>query len=130
MKRQTPWWMPSASGPTRYMDSGKKVILVEVAYALPNKQVVIPLKVAEGSSVYEAALQSGVADQFKSVDLEKDPMGIFGKMVKDPKTEMLKAGDRVEIYRPLLVDPKASRAKRAGKAKEKKRVEAKAEDGK
>lgn len=104
------------------MDS-EKLIAVEVAYALPNKQVIIPLKVIEGTSVYDAAVQSGVAGQFPQIKLDSDPMGIFGKAVKDPKQEALKAGDRVEIYRPLLVDPKASRAKRADKVKQQKAAE-------
>ncbi|MCF7982124.1 MAG: RnfH family protein [Pseudomonadales bacterium] len=101
------------------MDNSK-LVLVEVAYALPNKQMVIPVKIEEGSTVYDAVLKSGIKDQFSQINLEKDPMGIFGKMVKDPRSEPLKAGDRVEIYRPLLVDPKASRAKRADKAKQEK----------
>ncbi len=92
-------------------------ISVEVAYALPDKQMLIPLKVAEGTTAYEAVVQSGITDHFDGIDLASDKMGIFGKQVKDPKAEVLKAGDRVEIYRPLLVDPKEMRLKRAAKAK-------------
>lgn len=94
-----------------------KLITVEVAFALPGKQAIIPLKVNEGASAYEAVIRSGICEQFPQIDPEKDNMGIFGKAIRDPKTHTLKAGERVEIYRPLLVDPKVSRAKRAEKAK-------------
>jgi len=97
--------------------ASERKIIVEVAYALPDKQMIIPVTVALGATVYEAAVQSGIADHFDGIDFENDKMGIFSKTVRDPKTEVLKAGDRVEIYRPLLVDPKASRLKRAEKAK-------------
>jgi hypothetical protein len=98
-------------------------ITVEVAYALPDKQMIIPVTVDSGTTVYEAAVQSGIADHFDGIDFENDKMGIFSKTVRDPKTEVLKAGDRVEIYRPLLVDPKASRLKRAEKARRSKEEE-------
>ena len=101
-----------------------KMIAVEVAYATPERQTIIPLKVVEGATVFEAVELSGIAEQFDQIDLENDKMGIFGKAVRDPKKEALKAGDRVEIYRPLLVDPKASRAKRAEKAKRTKEADA------
>lgn len=95
----------------------ERKISVEVAYALPDKQMIIPLKVAEGTTVYDAVVESGITDHFDGIDLESDKMGIFGKAVKDPKTEVLKPADRVEIYRPLLIDPKAMRLKRAEKAR-------------
>lgn len=104
----------------------EKQIMVEVSYALPDKQAIIALKVNEGCTPYEAAVQSGIVEQFPQINLETDKMGIFGKAVRKPKDEQLKAGDRVEIYRPLIVDPKASRAKRAEKAKKEK--EAKSEE--
>lgn len=104
-----------------------KLISVEVAYALPNKQVILAVKVPEGTTVFEAAEQSGIARQFAQINLDSDPMGIFGKAVRDPKTESVNAGDRIEIYRPLLVDPKASRAKRAEKVKQQKEEDAAAD---
>lgn len=94
--------------------------MVELAYALPDKQIIIPVTVDEGTTAYEAAVQSGITEQFSQINLDQDKMGIFGKMLKDPRKEPLKAGDRVEIYRPLIVDPKASRAARADKAKREK----------
>lgn len=97
-----------------------KLITVEVAYALPDRQAIIVVKAAQGVTVYDAVRQSGIVQRFPQIDLDSDKMGVFGKAVRDPKTEVLKAGDRVEIYRPLLIDPKASRVKRAEKAKREK----------
>lgn len=93
------------------------MITVEVAYALPTEQKILSLQVEEGCTVYEAVIKSRIADQFPQIDVEQDPMGIFGKAVRDPKHTVLKAGDRIEIYRPLIADPKAARAKRAAKMK-------------
>ena len=96
-----------------------KKIQVEVAYALPDKQMIIELSVEEGASLYDAALASGIADKFAELDLETSEMGIFGKGEKDPKAAILREGDRVEIYRPLIADPKEVRKKRAEAAKQK-----------
>lgn len=104
-----------------------KLISVEVAYALPDKQAIIVVQAPEGVTAYEAVVQSAIAEQFEQIDIENDAMGIFGKAIRDPKKEVLKAGDRVEIYRPLLVDPKVSRAQRAEKVKREK-AEAKKAD--
>jgi putative ubiquitin-RnfH superfamily antitoxin RatB of RatAB toxin-antitoxin module len=96
-----------------------KQIQVEVAYALPDKQMIIALSVDEGSSLYDAALASGITDKFPDLDIETSEMGIFGKGEKDPKSATLHEGDRVEIYRPLTADPKEVRKKRAEAAKQK-----------
>jgi putative ubiquitin-RnfH superfamily antitoxin RatB of RatAB toxin-antitoxin module len=93
------------------------MINVEVAYALPKEQKIITLKVKEGATVYEAAKLSGLAGIYPQINIETDAMGIFGKGVKDPKTTLLHEGQRVEIYRPLIADPKEARAKRAEKIK-------------
>ncbi|HEY5718593.1 MAG TPA: RnfH family protein [Motiliproteus sp.] len=90
---------------------------VEVAYALPHDQKVVKLKVDIGCTVYEAVVRSKLVDHFPEIDPETTPMGIFGKAVRNPKTEVLSEGQRVEIYRPLLIDPKTARANRAAKAK-------------
>ena len=97
-----------------------KLITVEVAFALPDKQAIIVVKAGEGITAYEAVVQSKIGDRFEQIDIENDKMGVFGKAIRDPKKEILKAGDRVEIYRPLLIDPKASRVQRAEKAKKEK----------
>jgi putative ubiquitin-RnfH superfamily antitoxin RatB of RatAB toxin-antitoxin module len=96
------------------------MITVEVAYALPTEQKIIALQVEEGSTVFEAVARSRIAELFPQIDINKDPMGIFGKAIKDPKTQVLNSGDRIEIYRPLIIDPKDARAARAAKAKKNK----------
>ena len=101
-----------------------KPIKVEVAYALPKQQKIIALTVEEGTSVYDAVMASGIAELFPQINPERDPMGIFAKAIKDPKAEILREGDRVEIYRPLIADPKEASAKRAAKMKAKKDAEA------
>lgn len=91
-------------------------IWVEVAYALPERQSLIRLEVAPGTTLYQAVLQSGILEQFPQIDPERDAMGIFGRIVKNPKEQVLEEGDRVEIYRPLKIDPKQARLNRASKA--------------
>ena len=93
------------------------MIQVEVAYALPHEQKIVSLQVAEDCSIYEAVIQSRIAELYPQIDVDNDPMGIFGKAVRDPKSTIIRAGERVEIYRPLIADPKEARAKRAAKAK-------------
>lgn len=90
---------------------------MEVAYALPQKQAIIPLRVKAGTTVIEAARQSGITDKFEGVDLENAKLGIFGKVVSPQ--QVLNEGERVEIYRPLIADPKEVRKARAARAKEK-----------
>lgn len=92
-------------------------INIEVAYALPHKQQIIALKVAEGCTVYDAVAQSGIDKQFPDIDVTAAKLGIFGKAVSKPKVEVLKEGDRIEVYRPLIADPKEVRKQRAAKVK-------------
>ena len=92
-------------------------IKIEVAYALPNKQVNIPLEVEEGTSMWEAVERSGIAAKFPDLNLAGAKMGIFEKPEASPKSRQLKAGERVCIYRPLIIDPKESRKQRAAKTK-------------
>ena len=94
-------------------------IYVEVAYALPEQQRIIALEVNVGCTAYEAAVQSGIAKFFPGLDLDAAAMGVFGKAVK-PKAHVMQAGERVEIYRPLIADPKEARKKRAEKVKARK----------
>ena len=100
------------------------MINVEVSYALPDKQQIIVLRVAEDCRVFDAVLQSGIDKQFPDLELTSVKMGIFGNVIADPKQQLLKNGDRVEIYRPLIADPKEVRRQRAAKMKEKKAAEA------
>jgi putative ubiquitin-RnfH superfamily antitoxin RatB of RatAB toxin-antitoxin module len=100
------------------------LITVEVAYALPNRQQLTELQVPKGTTAYEAVALSGIVEQFPEIDLENAKMGIFGqalgtKGLKPPKEHVLAPKDRVEIYRPLIVDPKEVRKRRAEKASRK-----------
>lgn len=95
------------------------MIKVEVAYATPQKQKILALDVPQGTTVYQAAEMSGIVDEFPEINLEDAKMGLFGKAVRAPKDEVLREMDRVEIYRPLIIDPKVARANRAAKAAEK-----------
>lgn len=88
-------------------------IAVEVAYARPDRQEIIPVQVPEGTCAYEAVTLSGIEKSFPEIDPEKQSMGIFGKVLKEPRRHALREGDRVEIYRPLEIDPKEARANRA-----------------
>ena len=85
---------------------------IEIVYGLAERQVLKSMTVAEGTTVREAALQSGLEVEFLELDLQQAPLGIFGKVVKDET--VLRDGDRIEVYRPLLIDPKEARRKRAG----------------
>ncbi|HDY99046.1 MAG TPA: RnfH family protein [Pseudomonas sabulinigri] len=95
----------------------EKIMVVEVAYALPHKQKIISLSVPEGTSVSEAVTLSRMEDQFPELEVSSCAMGIFGKSVPKPAERILQAGERVEIYRPLIADPKEVRKQRAAKAK-------------
>lgn len=90
-------------------------IAVEVAYALPERQCILALKLPAGTTMLDAAERSGIARVFEGLDLVTAKMGIFGKAVADPRRHVLADGDRVEIYRPLTVDPKEARKARARK---------------
>lgn len=92
---------------------------IEVAYALPEEQVLITLDVEQGTTVEQAVKLSGVLEQFPDIDLTKNKLGIFGKATKGD--QVLRDKDRVEIYRPLIADPKESRRKRAEKKESKKK---------
>ena len=90
-------------------------IPVEVAYAEPDRQVIIPLRVAPGTTIEQAIKQSGVLDMFPAIDLKVNKVGIFSKLKK--LDQPLRERDRVEIYRPLIADPKEVRKKRAAQGK-------------
>lgn len=83
---------------------------IEVVYGLPDKQVLKKMNVQNGCTAREAVCQSGLDEIFSELDLQTAPLGIFGKSVKDET--LLRDKDRIEIYRPLLVDPKEARRKR------------------
>lgn len=88
-----------------------EMIQVEVAYALPHTQSIIPLEVTQGTTAMEAVLQSGMLEKYPEITIPGIVIGIFGK--KTAAHQVLKALDRVEIYRPLLANPKEARRQRA-----------------
>ena len=90
-------------------------ILIEVAYALPKKQLILPIKVKEGTTAEEAIKISGIIKKFPEIDLNMNQIGIFGKLTQ--KDHVLRERDRVEIYRPLIADPKEIRRQRAAEGK-------------
>lgn len=90
-------------------------IKVEVVYAKPDRQDVIALSLPAGASVRQAIEASGLLGRREEIDLAKVKVGVFGKLSK-PDT-MLRDRDRVEIYRPLIADPKEVRKQRAAEGK-------------
>ncbi|ECC8924466.1 RnfH family protein [Salmonella bongori] len=87
---------------------------VEVAYALPEKQYLQRVTLEEGATVEEAIRASGLLELRSDIDLAKNKVGIYSRPVK--LTDTVQDGDRVEIYRPLIADPKVLRRQRAEKS--------------
>jgi len=90
-------------------------MIVEVAYALAEKQSLISIEVEKGTILKEAVEASGILDTFDEIDLSKDRVGIFSKFAT--LETVLREKDRVEIYRPLIADPKQVRKERAALGK-------------
>ncbi len=86
-------------------------ITVELIYALPQEQALITVKVAPGTQVEEAIRASGILERYPEIDLTTTKVGIFSKVTK--LNEVLRDGDHIEIYRPLIADPKEMRRKKA-----------------
>jgi putative ubiquitin-RnfH superfamily antitoxin RatB of RatAB toxin-antitoxin module len=100
--------MPSEAAPGAMFD-------VEVCYALPERQTLLSIAVAPGTTLREAIEQSGIVEQCPEIDLSTQTVGIFGKI--QPLETPVSAGDRIEIYRPLIVDPKLARQRRVAKSR-------------
>jgi hypothetical protein len=90
-------------------------INIEVVYALPNEQILLKKSVPAGTTVADAIQASGVLDKYPEINLAANKLGIFGKLVK--ADSVLRDKDRIEIYRPLIADPKEVRRKRAEEGK-------------
>ncbi|ADI29522.1 RnfH family protein [Methylotenera versatilis] len=90
-------------------------MIVEVAYALPKEQLIIPIKVTEGITVEQAIKSSGMMAKYPEIDLAVNKVGIFGKLTK--LDAQLRHLDRVEIYRSLIADPKEVRKQRVADGK-------------
>jgi len=89
-------------------------ISLEVAYATPEKQALLEVVVEHGATVQQAILASGIIKRFPDINLEILKVGIWNRTCK--LTDLPKKGDRIEIYRPLIADPKEARRRRAEKA--------------
>lgn len=96
------------------------LIKVEVAYARPEQQTLLALSVAKNSKLLEVIKLSGILSQHPEINITESAIGIFGKKLTHPEDYQLQAGDRIEIYRPLLADPKEVRRLRAERAANKK----------
>lgn len=101
----------------------EQLIKVEVAYAKPEQQVIVSVEVADGATAEQAIRASGILKRFPEIDLEQSKIGVFSKACK--LDHPLAVGDRVEIYRPLLIDPKEHRRQRASQGK---KIDVDAED--
>lgn len=91
-------------------------INIEVAFALPAKQTLLSLQVGNDATIEAAIDQSGILAMYPEIDLGKNKVGVWSKNKK--LHDSLRDGDRIEIYRPLIADPKAVRKRRAEQAKE------------
>ncbi|MFN2289205.1 MAG: RnfH family protein [Chromatocurvus sp.] len=109
--------MMTATDQTPEMETGKdETLAVEVAYALPGRQQILQIEVTPGTTALQAVRQSSIEEEFPGLSVdETSALGIFGQAV--PVSQVVENGDRVEIYRPLLIDPKEVRRARAAKSK-------------
>jgi putative ubiquitin-RnfH superfamily antitoxin RatB of RatAB toxin-antitoxin module len=90
-------------------------VSVEVVYALKDRQELVALKLSAGATAGEAVERSGLLGKYPEIDLARNKLGVFAKLVKPDA--VLRDRDRVEIYRPLIADPKEVRKKRAAEGK-------------
>lgn len=95
-----------------------KLIQLEVAYALPDVQTLLAFSADGDVSLEEAIKLSGILEKHPDIDLESQQVGVFGKRILNRCDYHLQDGDRIEIYRPLQVDPKEARRRRAEKIKQ------------
>ena len=90
-----------------------EMIDIEVVYGLPNRQVLLSLPVLDGSTIEECITLSGITAHFPEIIISEAKVGIFSRPEK--LSTLVKTGDRIEIYRPLIADPKEMRKLRAAK---------------
>ena len=96
-------------------------IAIELVYGLPNEQTLLSLQIDAQSTVEQAIVESGICQQYKEIDLAVNKVGVWNRAVK--LGQIVEDGDRIEIYRPLIADPKEVRKRRAEKAKEEGRAD-------
>lgn len=95
-------------------DSSEAEIDIEVVYGVPQKQTLMSITIASGLTVEQAINESGMLTLFKEIDLSVNKVGIWNRAVK--LSNEVSDLDRIEIYRPLIADPKEVRKRRAEKA--------------
>ena len=96
------------------------LVEIELVYALPERQELLSFRVPDTTTVCQVVRLSGIESLFPEVDFDRCLVGIFGQRIQNPEERIVSPGDRVEIYRPLMVDPKESRRRRANVMKQKK----------
>lgn len=89
------------------------MLKIEVAFATPQLQKTIAIEVDEHTTIIDAIAQSGIQQFFPEYELLNLAVGVFGKRIYDPQSYQIKAGDRIEIYRPLVQTPNQKRLERA-----------------
>lgn len=99
------------------MVSESEKITVEVAYAYPDRYFLKKLTLDNATSIQNVILQSGILEKYTEIDLRTNKVGIFSRSAK--LTDIVENGDRIEIYRPLIADPKEIRRKRAAEQNKK-----------
>jgi putative ubiquitin-RnfH superfamily antitoxin RatB of RatAB toxin-antitoxin module len=102
-------------------ESVQNKIQIEIVYGLPNRQELITILVDDGTLLEQGIIESGILSVFEEIDLKVNKVGIWNRLAK--LTDNLRDLDRIEIYRPLLADPKEVRKRRAEKAKEEGRAD-------
>ncbi len=112
----------------RVLNMADKTLVVEVVYALSNEQTLLSVNVDEGATVRDAILQSAILQEYPELDIESLSVGLFGKATK--MTQIVREKDRVEIYRPLIADPKEVRKRKAAEGKKLKKGGAEAQENK
>lgn len=90
-------------------------IIIELVYALPQKQTLLSFEVPEGTTLAQGIALSGIHNSHPELDLATIKVGIFGKLA--PRDQVLREKDRIELYRPLFADPKEVRKQRAAEGK-------------
>lgn len=90
-------------------------IHIEVVYAKPERQEIVEIKLAAGSNLQQAVEASGLLQRHPEIELAKAKVGVYGKLAR--LDTALRDKDRVEIYRPLIADPKEVRKQRAAEGK-------------
>ena len=96
-------------------ENGNKLMLIELIYALPDEQEILTIEVSNDCDIQNAIIQSNILELYPEIDLKVNRVGVFSKVSK--LTDTLRDGDRIEIYRPLIIDPKEARKARALKQK-------------